>query len=140
MSFLDVDWLPPAIGFGVGVGDGVLAASGADRQSGLIAPLYRLGVFGFGLFRELRAKPEAPNPIAVDINYSLMSAALGLEGNLIPNVFRGKGLGSLTGAPMVATPMHAHGASCNTCASRKPVVAAPLLTPAASLRGYHDPH
>ena len=135
--FSDVDWLPSGIGLGVGLGEGVLAVSGAEAQSSLIAPIYRLGIFGIGLVRELRATP-GQNPIAVDINYSLMSAALALEANLIPGAVTGGGFRAL--GKVTASPMHAHGKSCSTCASRKPVVAAPLLTPAASLRGYHEAH
>lgn len=135
MSILsDTDWLPPAIGLGVGMGEGILAVSGAEKQSRLIAPLYRAAVFGFGLWRELTAH-GANSPLAIDINYSLMSAALALEGNLIPGAIS---QGTFTALGMTASgPAHSHAPSCSTCASRRPIVAAPLLTPAGSLRGYH---
>ena len=131
----DIDWLPPAIGLGVGLGEGLLAVTGAEAQLKHVAALYRLGVFGLGLVRELRG---GGSEIAVDINYSLMTAALALEASAIPAALNGGGFSALADVqPGAAASTHAHGATCNTCASRKPVVAAPLLTPAESLRGYH---
>jgi hypothetical protein len=125
------DWLPTAIGLGVGLGEGtlqetVLKTSTVSTRN-LVLALYRAGIFGFGLVRELTAGP-GESPVKMDIDYGMMTAAVALEGIELGAV--------LNGAPASSLGMVAHPAGCSTCASRKPVVAAPLLTPAASLAGY----
>ena len=128
------DWLPTAIGLGVGLGEGTLQETAfrhspaGTRNLGL--GLYRAAVFGFGLIRELTAQP-GESPVKMDVNYGMMAAAASLEGIEIGGVLNGAPISSLGG-------MVAHPAGCATCASRKPLVAAPLLTPAASLAGYPE--
>lgn len=127
------DWLPSVIGLGVGLGQGALVLNTkASPHANLYQGLYRGAIFGVGLIRELRAQP-GESTVTMDVNYGLMTAAGALEGIEIGNVVNG-------GTPKNLGGMVAHAKGCSTCASRRPVVAAPLLTPAASLSGYPHSH
>ena len=127
-------YLPQAVGTGVGVVHGTIQYYGQGIPHGPL--LFRLGTFGYGLYRAL--KHENPTAQDLDVTYALMAAPLALQALYVHAAVNGVGVKALGMVNDTAEEDpehgHRHGAGCATCGMH----AAPLMTPPESLQdsGY----